>query len=70
MNGATKQDGSTKDMIFNIPALIAYISQYFTLEPGDVILTGTPSGVGPTVAGDTIQCGLADLVSMQFTVSQ
>ena len=70
VNGATKQDGSTKDMIFNIPALIAYISQYFTLEPGDVILTGTPSGVGPTVAGDTIQCGLADLVSMQFTVSK
>lgn len=70
MNGATKQDGNTKDMIFNIPALIAYISQYFTLEPGDVILTGTPSGVGPTVPGDTIQCGLADIVTMQFTVTQ
>ena len=70
MNGTVKQDGNTKEMIFTIPSLISYISQYFTLEPGDVILTGTPSGVGPTKPGDTIQCGLADIVSMQFTVSQ
>lgn len=69
VNGATKQDGNTKDMIFTIPVLISYISQFFTLEPGDVILTGTPSGVGPTKTGDTIQCGLSDLVTMQFTVS-
>ncbi|KAL8613080.1 hypothetical protein ACOMHN_035021 [Nucella lapillus] len=69
VNGTTRQDGNTKDMIFTIPHLIAYISQYFTLEPGDVILTGTPSGVGSTVPGDRLQCGLADLVSMQFTVS-
>ncbi|XP_076439579.1 oxaloacetate tautomerase fahd-1, mitochondrial-like [Babylonia areolata] len=69
VNGTTRQDGNTKDMMFSIPNLISYISQYFTLEPGDVILTGTPSGVGPTGAGDTIQCGLADIVSMQFTVA-
>ncbi|KAK7485873.1 hypothetical protein BaRGS_00022868 [Batillaria attramentaria] len=70
VNGATKQDGNTKDMIFSIPTLVAYISQFFTLEPGDVILTGTPSGVGPTNPGDTIQCGLSDVVTMQFTVSK
>jgi 2-keto-4-pentenoate hydratase/2-oxohepta-3-ene-1,7-dioic acid hydratase in catechol pathway len=46
VNGNVMQDGNTKDLIFNIPALIAYCSRNFTLEPGDVILTGTPAGVG------------------------
>jgi 5-carboxymethyl-2-hydroxymuconate isomerase len=46
VNGETRQDGSTKDMIFKIPQLIAYCSRSFTLEPGDMILTGTPPGVG------------------------
>jgi 2-keto-4-pentenoate hydratase/2-oxohepta-3-ene-1,7-dioic acid hydratase in catechol pathway len=46
VNGETMQDGSTADMIFKIPYLVSYLSQTFTLEPGDLILTGTPSGVG------------------------
>ncbi len=46
VNGKVMQDANTKDMVFKIPYLIAYISQMFTLEPGDMILTGTPSGVG------------------------
>ncbi len=46
VSGEVRQDGSTKDMIFRIPQLIAYCSRSFTLEPGDVILTGTPPGVG------------------------
>lgn len=46
LNGEVMQDGSTGDMIFRIPYLIAYCSRMFTLEPGDVILTGTPAGVG------------------------
>lgn len=46
VNGEVMQDGNTKDLIFNIPALIAYCSRNFTLDPGDVILTGTPAGVG------------------------
>jgi 5-carboxymethyl-2-hydroxymuconate isomerase len=46
INGETMQDGNTKDMIFKIPYLIHYLSKHFTLEPGDVILTGTPPGVG------------------------
>jgi 2-keto-4-pentenoate hydratase/2-oxohepta-3-ene-1,7-dioic acid hydratase in catechol pathway len=46
VSGETLQDGSTSDLIFPIPALIAYLSQVFTLTPGDVILTGTPGGVG------------------------
>lgn len=46
VNGKVMQDGNTKDFIFNIPTLISYCSRMFTLEPGDLILTGTPAGVG------------------------
>jgi 5-carboxymethyl-2-hydroxymuconate isomerase len=46
VNGETMQDASTADMVFKIPYLVHYLSQTFTLEPGDLILTGTPSGVG------------------------
>lgn len=46
VNGEVMQDGNTKDMIFNVPYLVAYLSRTFTLLPGDLILTGTPSGVG------------------------
>ena len=55
VNGVTLQDGNTSDMIFDIPALIEYISEYITLEPGDLIATGTPSGVGPVKPGDIIE---------------
>jgi len=54
LNGAVRQDASTASMIFDIPVLIEYISAAFTLEPGDVIATGTPSGVGPMQIGDTV----------------
>jgi 2-keto-4-pentenoate hydratase/2-oxohepta-3-ene-1,7-dioic acid hydratase in catechol pathway len=46
LNGEVLQDGNTADLIFSVPYLVAYISNAFTLEPGDVILTGTPAGVG------------------------
>ena len=54
VNGEMRQDGSTANMIFDVPTLIAYVSRMMTLEPGDVILTGTPEGVGPLVAGDAL----------------
>ena len=54
LNGDLKQDGSTTDLIFDIPTLIAYISSVMTLLPGDVILTGTPEGVGPMDVGDEV----------------
>lgn len=68
VNDALKQDGTTSDMIFSIPYLISYISRYFKLEEGDVILTGTPEGVGPVGDGDTIEAGLGDVISMRFKV--
>jgi 2-keto-4-pentenoate hydratase/2-oxohepta-3-ene-1,7-dioic acid hydratase in catechol pathway len=54
LDGELRQDGSTKDMIFAVPEIVAYISSYTTLLPGDVILTGTPSGVGPMVPGQVV----------------
>jgi 2-keto-4-pentenoate hydratase/2-oxohepta-3-ene-1,7-dioic acid hydratase in catechol pathway len=55
VNGEVKQDDRTSKLIFDVPTLVAYISAAFTLLPGDVILTGTPAGVGPIVAGDRVE---------------
>ncbi|PYQ32061.1 MAG: 2-hydroxyhepta-2,4-diene-1,7-dioate isomerase [Acidobacteria bacterium] len=55
VNGETRQNGSTSQMIFSCAFLVEYISAIMTLMPGDVILTGTPSGVGPLNAGDTVE---------------
>ena len=54
LNGDLVQDGTTKDMIFGVPALVSYVSSVMTLLPGDVILTGTPAGVGPMKPGDEV----------------
>ena len=54
LDGELRQDGNTKDMILTIPELVAYISSYTTLLPGDVILTGTPSGVGQMLPGQEV----------------
>ncbi|CAF0861295.1 unnamed protein product [Adineta steineri] len=58
VNGNIKQNGHTCDMIFSVPDLIVFISKYITLEHGDLILTGTPSGVGPVKRGDQITAGI------------
>lgn len=55
VNGETRQNGTTADMIHKILPLIAYMSRFFTLRAGDVILTGTPEGVGPLVSGDELE---------------
>ena len=57
-NGDIKQNGCSDEMITSIPKLISYISQFFTLQAGDVILTGTPAGVGPLEGGDMIKTTL------------
>ena len=55
VNGDLRQMGSTREMVFTIPQLIAYASSIMTLMPGDILLTGTPAGVGPLLPGDTIE---------------
>jgi 2-keto-4-pentenoate hydratase/2-oxohepta-3-ene-1,7-dioic acid hydratase in catechol pathway len=55
VNGQIRQDGHTSDLLFSVPFLISYLSQAITLLPGDVILTGTPSGVGPLKPGDVCE---------------
>jgi 5-oxopent-3-ene-1,2,5-tricarboxylate decarboxylase/2-hydroxyhepta-2,4-diene-1,7-dioate isomerase len=54
VNGEIKQHGNTRDMIFDIPALIAYLSEFMTLSAGDIILTGTPEGLADVKAGDEV----------------
>lgn len=75
VNGEIMQDGNSADMIFDIPAIIAFISQDITLWPGDIISTGTPSGVGifrdPPVllkAGDVVECRVENVGTIRNTV--
>ncbi|KAI8142717.1 hypothetical protein BJV82DRAFT_614029 [Fennellomyces sp. T-0311] len=75
VNDAFRQNGNTKDMIFGIPMLLSYVSSIMKLEAGDVVLTGTPSGVGPISPGDVITAGLKpagagkDLMNVQYSVA-
>ena len=55
VNGVVRQDGSASDMVFDIPTLVSFISGVMTLEPGDLVLTGTPAGVGTLSAGDMVE---------------
>jgi len=55
VNGERRQYGNTNQMIFSVEQLIAYISRFITLEPGDIIATGTPEGIGPIVPGDFVE---------------
>jgi 2-keto-4-pentenoate hydratase/2-oxohepta-3-ene-1,7-dioic acid hydratase in catechol pathway len=55
VNGAERQRGRASEMVFAIPMLLSYISAIMTLEPGDLVLTGTPAGVGPLSAGDVVE---------------
>ena len=65
VNGALRQHGTTSDFIFPIPQLLAWITAAITLEPGDLLLTGTPSGVGPLQPGDVVQITLPGLGSLE-----
>ena len=58
-NGQLQQQGSSADMLFAILPLIAHMSEHFSLQPGDVVLTGTPAGVGPLEQGDNLSCTLS-----------
>jgi 2-keto-4-pentenoate hydratase/2-oxohepta-3-ene-1,7-dioic acid hydratase in catechol pathway len=63
VNGQTRQDGRTTQMIFDVPTIVAYVSSVMTLERGDVILTGTPEGVGPLAPGDVCEVELQEAES-------
>jgi 2-keto-4-pentenoate hydratase/2-oxohepta-3-ene-1,7-dioic acid hydratase in catechol pathway len=69
VNGEVRQHASTNDLIFAIPVLLQAISRAFTLEPGDVILTGTPSGVGPLKAGDRVEVSIAGLGTLTNAIA-
>jgi 2-keto-4-pentenoate hydratase/2-oxohepta-3-ene-1,7-dioic acid hydratase in catechol pathway len=61
VNGEVRQHGSTLDFIFTLPVLLEYITAAMTLEPGDLLLTGTPAGVGPLAAGDVVEVSIPGL---------
>jgi 5-carboxymethyl-2-hydroxymuconate isomerase len=69
VNGETRQDGCSSDMINRIPHIIAHISAIFTLEPGDVILTGTPAGVGQVLAGDIMTAEIVTVGCLTIPVT-
>ena len=64
VNGVVKQDGRTSDLIFPIPSLVSFISHVMTLHPGDVIISGTPSGIGPLQVGDVVEVRIEGLGSL------
>ena len=68
INGETKQDASTSEMVFSPEFLISYISQNFTLEPGDIVLTGSPAGISRVVAGDVVQCSIEGIGTLHSFV--
>lgn len=68
VNGELRQDGNTAQMIHRIPSILQEISRVFTLEEGDVVLTGTPSGVGPVVSGDRIKAEIEQLGCLEVAV--
>jgi 2,4-didehydro-3-deoxy-L-rhamnonate hydrolase len=68
VNGEVRQSASTADLIMGIPELIAYASRFYTLFPGDVLLTGTPEGVGPVYAGDVMTASIGHIGSMTVEV--
>lgn len=68
VNGALRQDGNLDQMIWKVPEIISYLSQYFVLGAGDVILTGTPAGVGAVARGDSLVMSIAPIGELSVQV--
>lgn len=68
VNGAVRQEGDLNQMIWKVPEMIAYLSEYFELQAGDVIMSGTPSGVGAVVRGDRMEAAIEGLGALDVTV--
>lgn len=68
VNGDVKQDSRTSDMVFGVPALIAFVTTFVTLLPGDVIMTGTPAGIGPVAQGDVVEVEIESIGTLGVSV--
>lgn len=68
VNGALRQEGDLNQMIWKVPEMIAYLSEYFELAPGDIIMSGTPAGVGAVVRGDTMEASIEGLGTLTVRV--
>jgi len=68
VNGTVKQKSNTRHFVYNVQKLISWASDYYTLYPGDVIMTGTPQGVGPVAPGDVMDCEISGIGRMQVRV--
>jgi 2-keto-4-pentenoate hydratase/2-oxohepta-3-ene-1,7-dioic acid hydratase in catechol pathway len=68
LNGRTVQEGTREQLIFSVRELVEEITTYMTLEPGDVIATGTPDGVGPLSDGDTVEATVEGVGTLRNTV--
>lgn len=68
VNGEVKQDSRTSQLVFDVPALVEFVSRFVTLLPGDVIMTGTPSGIGPLATGDRIEVEIQGVGTLASTV--
>lgn len=68
VNGALRQDGRLSDMIWSVPEVIAHLSGFYHLQPGDIIMTGTPSGVGPVLAGERIEAEIDGLSPLSLSI--
>jgi 2-keto-4-pentenoate hydratase/2-oxohepta-3-ene-1,7-dioic acid hydratase in catechol pathway len=69
VNGEMRQMASTRDMVFRVPHLVAFASSVMTLEPGDVIMTGTPAGVGPLLPGNVVEVSIDGLGTLSNPVA-
>ena len=69
-NGELRQEGNTADLIFSVPRILAYISRFMTLYPGDVVLTGTPEGVGPLAVGDVVEVSVEGVGTLRNPVGR
>jgi fumarylpyruvate hydrolase len=68
VNGATKQDADLSQMIWNVPEIVSKLSQQVAVGAGDVIMTGTPAGVGAVVKGDRLECGIDGIGTLKVTI--
>lgn len=69
VNGETKQDANTSEMIWSVPEIIAALSRSWVLQAGDLIFTGTPSGVGPLQPGDVVECSVGGVGELKFAIA-